>query len=47
MITDRQEAGDFTIADVRDKVREQLTQERQFRRMMDQLRREQFVKIVM
>ncbi len=47
MITDRQEAGDFTIADVRDKVRDQLTQERQFRRMMDQLRKQQFVKIVM
>ena len=47
LITDRQDAGDFTIADVRDKVRDQLTQERQFRRMMDQLRKEQFVKITM
>jgi peptidyl-prolyl cis-trans isomerase SurA len=47
MITDRQEPGEYTIADLRDKVREHLVQERQFRRMMDQLRRDQFVKITM
>ena len=41
------DGGDYTVADVRDKIREQLVQERQFRRMLDQLRREQFVKITM
>jgi parvulin-like peptidyl-prolyl isomerase len=47
LVTDRMEGGDYTVADVRDKIREQLTQERQLRRMLDQLRREQFVKITM
>ena len=47
LVTDRADAGDYTIADVRDKVRQQLTEERQLRRMLDQLRREQFVKITM
>ncbi len=47
LLTDRVEGGDYTMADVRDKIRDQLTQERQLRRMLDQLRREQFVKIMM
>jgi peptidyl-prolyl cis-trans isomerase SurA len=47
LVTDYEAAGDYTIADVRDKVRQQLTEERQLRRMLDQLRREQFVKIMM
>ena len=47
LVTDHEDAGDYTIADVRDKVRQQLTEERQLRRMLDQLRREQFVKIMM
>jgi peptidyl-prolyl cis-trans isomerase SurA len=47
LVTDRMDGGDFTVADVRDKIRQQLVQERQFRRMMDQLRREAFVKIAM
>lgn len=47
LVTDRMDGGDYTMADVRDKIRQQLVQERQFRRMMDQLRREAFVKITM
>ncbi|MFI5245673.1 MAG: peptidylprolyl isomerase, partial [Gemmatimonadales bacterium] len=47
LVTDRMDGGEYTMADVRDKIRQQLTQERQFRRMMDQLRREAFVKITM
>src|ERR1035437_3582344 len=47
LVTDRMDGGDFTMADVRDKIRQQLVQEREFRRMMDQVRREAFVKIAM
>ena len=47
LITDRVDAGDLTVADVRDKIRQQLVEEGQFHRMIDQLRREQFVKIMM
>ena len=47
LITDRVDAGDLTVADVRDKIRQQLIEEGQFHRMIDQLRREQFVKIMM
>lgn len=47
LVTDRTEGGDYTVADVRDKIRQQITEERAFRRMIDQLRREQFVKIMM
>jgi peptidyl-prolyl cis-trans isomerase SurA len=46
-VTERNDGGDYTMADVRDKIRQQLVEEAQFRRMMDQLRREQFVKITM
>jgi hypothetical protein len=35
------------VADVRDKIRQQLVEEGQFHRMIEQLRREQFVKIMM
>jgi peptidyl-prolyl cis-trans isomerase SurA len=47
LITERNNGGDYTIADLRDKIRQQLVEEAQFRRMMDELRREQFVKITM
>jgi peptidyl-prolyl cis-trans isomerase SurA len=47
LVTERNEGGEYTLADVRDKVRQQLTEEAQLRRMLDQLRREQFVKIMM
>lgn len=47
LVTDRTEAGDFTVADVRDKIRQQLTEEAQFHRMINELRREQFVKITL
>jgi peptidyl-prolyl cis-trans isomerase SurA len=46
-VTERNDGGDYTMADLRDKIRQQLVEEAQFRRMMDQLRREQFVKITM
>jgi peptidyl-prolyl cis-trans isomerase SurA len=47
LVTDRVEGGEYTVADVRDKIRQQLTEERALRRMLDQLRREQFVRITM
>ncbi len=47
LVTDRVEGGDYTMADVRDKIRLQLIEEKQMRRMLDQLRREQFVKVTM
>ncbi|MFI5310832.1 MAG: peptidylprolyl isomerase [Gemmatimonadales bacterium] len=43
LITDRVEGGDYTVADLRDRIRQQLQQERQARRMLDQLRKEQSV----
>ncbi|MFI5231663.1 MAG: peptidylprolyl isomerase [Gemmatimonadales bacterium] len=47
LVTDRTAAGDYTMADVRDKIRQQLVEEAQFHRMIEELRREQFVKIMM
>jgi peptidyl-prolyl cis-trans isomerase SurA len=47
LVTDRTEAGDYTMSDVRDKIRQQIIEEAQFHRMIEQLRREQFVKIMM
>jgi peptidyl-prolyl cis-trans isomerase SurA len=47
LVTDRTEAGEYTMADVRDRIRQQLVEEGQFHRMIEQLRREQFVKIMM
>jgi peptidyl-prolyl cis-trans isomerase SurA len=47
LVTDRVEGGDYTVADLRDKIRQQLTQERQIRRALDGLRKEQFVRIMM
>jgi len=42
-ITGRVEGGEYTVADLRDRIRQQLQQERQARRMLDQLRKEQSV----
>jgi peptidyl-prolyl cis-trans isomerase SurA len=44
-IINRTEGGDFTVADYRDKIRTGLKEEKQYRRLIDQLRREQFVQI--
>jgi peptidyl-prolyl cis-trans isomerase SurA len=46
LVTDRTEAGEYTVADVRDKIRQQIIEEAQFHRMIEELRREQFVKIM-
>jgi peptidyl-prolyl cis-trans isomerase SurA len=46
-VTERAEGGDFTVADYKDRIRSQLTQEKQIRRMLDQLRREQYVRIML
>lgn len=43
LLTDRVEGGEYTQADLRDRIRQQLQQERQGRRMLDQLRKEQSV----
>ena len=47
LVTERTEAGDYTMSDVRDKIRQQLIEEAQFHRMIEELRKEQFVKIMM
>jgi peptidyl-prolyl cis-trans isomerase SurA len=46
-VTERTEGGDFTVADYKDRIRGQLTQEKQIRRMLDQLRREQYVRLLL
>ncbi len=46
-IIDRVEGGEYTRADMRDRIRAQLQQERQARRMLNELRKEQFVAIRM
>jgi len=43
LLTDRVEGGEYTMADLRDRIRQQLQQEKQGRRMLDQLRKEQSV----
>jgi peptidyl-prolyl cis-trans isomerase SurA len=43
LLTDRVEGGEYTVADLRERIRQQLQGERQGRRMLDQLRREQSV----
>ncbi|HVZ49250.1 MAG TPA: peptidylprolyl isomerase [Gemmatimonadaceae bacterium] len=45
-VLDRQEGGEYTVADWKDRIRTQLTQEKQIRRMLDQLRREQYVRVM-
>ena len=44
-VTETVEGGEFTIADYRDRLREQLSQERAFARLMDVLREETYVSI--
>lgn len=46
LVTNRTDAGEYTMADVRDKIRQQLVEEAQFHRMIEELRKEQFVKIM-
>ena len=43
-LTDVIEAGDYTVEEVRDRMRNQLSQERSFRRLIDQLKRETYVR---
>jgi peptidyl-prolyl cis-trans isomerase SurA len=45
-VTDRKAGGEYTVADWKDRIRTQLTQEKQIRRMLDQLRREQYVRVM-
>lgn len=45
-VTDRKPGGEYTVADWKDRIRQQLTQEKQIRRMLDQLRREQYVRVM-
>ena len=45
-VIERAEGGEFTVADYKTRIRSQLTQEKQIRRMLDQLRREQYVRVV-
>ena len=44
-LTDVIEAGDYTVEEVRDRMRESLSQERSFRRLIDQLKRETYVRL--
>jgi peptidyl-prolyl cis-trans isomerase SurA len=44
-LTDVIEAGDYTVEEVRDRMRNQMSQERSFRRLIDQLKRETYVRI--
>jgi peptidyl-prolyl cis-trans isomerase SurA len=46
-VTARTEAGEYTVADLRDRIRTQLSEEKSYRRAIDQLRKEQFVAIKM
>ena len=41
---DQVKAGDYTVEEVRDRMRQQLSQERSFRRLLDQLKRETYVR---
>jgi peptidyl-prolyl cis-trans isomerase SurA len=43
-LTDVIEAGDYTVEEVRDRMRQQISQERSFRRLLDQLKRETYVR---
>jgi peptidyl-prolyl cis-trans isomerase SurA len=46
-VTERTEGGEMSKSDLRDRIRQQLVQEKQYRRMYDQLRKEQYVVIRM
>lgn len=45
-VLERKEGGDFTVADLKTRIRSQLVQEKQIRRMLDQLRRENYVRVL-
>ena len=47
LITDRVEGGEYSRADMRDRIRTQLQQEKQGRRMLNELRKAQFVSVRM
>jgi peptidyl-prolyl cis-trans isomerase SurA len=44
-ITETSAGGDYTVADLRSTIRDQLQQERSIRRLLDQLRKEVYVSI--
>jgi peptidyl-prolyl cis-trans isomerase SurA len=44
-LTDVIEGGDYTVQEVRERMRQQLSQERSFRRLLDQLKRETYVRV--
>lgn len=46
-VVERREGGEYTVADWKDRIRSQLVQEKQIRRALDQLRREQYVRIML
>ncbi len=46
-VLERREGGEYTVADWRDRIRSQLVQEKQIRRALDQLRKEQYVRILL
>jgi peptidyl-prolyl cis-trans isomerase SurA len=46
-VTEMSDAGDYTVADLRETIRSQLQQERSFRRLLDSLRRATYVSIRM
>jgi peptidyl-prolyl cis-trans isomerase SurA len=46
-VTEIHEAGDYTVADLRETIRSQLQQERSFRRLLDSLRRATYVSVRM
>jgi len=44
-LTDVIEAGDYTVEEVRDRMRQQMSQERSFRRLIEQLKKETYVRV--
>ena len=44
-LTETSAGGDYTVADLRSTIRDQLQQERSIRRLLDQLRKEVYVSI--
>ncbi len=44
-MTNVSEGGDYTIADLRERIRENLSQERSYRQLIDQLKQETYVRI--
>jgi len=44
-LTDVIDAGDYTVEEVRERMRQQISQERSFRRLLDQLKAETYVRV--